>query len=199
MPASATLMTVSPNCENVDFHLSGGAINPTTGGQVYINIYLVNEDGTETQIYEGDPDVDTASDGTVNFNIDSLTSITNVLYDSGNATLDAIIEGITNFNGLFNFEFISNDGEENYTASVYSLGTCSIDYCLANLVSSALDCSCDCDCNTDNCNAIIKRAEKILILITAATIDANNNDPASAILKYNKAAELCDETCDCNC
>ena len=47
MPASATLMTVSPNCENVDFHLSGGAINPTTGGQVYINIYLVNEDGTE--------------------------------------------------------------------------------------------------------------------------------------------------------
>jgi hypothetical protein len=199
MPTSATLQTISPNCENADFYLSGGAIITGTGGQVYINVYLVNADGTETQIYEGDPDVDTNSDSTINFNVSSLTSGTNTLYDTGNATLDAIIEGITNFNGLFNFEFISNDGETNYTASTYTLGTCTVDCCMANLVSSAIDCSCGCDCEDDICNATLKKVEKILILIKCAIIDANGGDPASALSKYNKAVELCDSTCDCNC
>ena len=199
MPTAATLLTVSPNCENADFYLSGGAINPTTGGQVYINIYLVNTDGTETQIYEGNPDVDTYSDGTVNFNVSSLISGTNTLYDAGNATLDAIIEGITSFNGLFNFEFTSNDGEVFYTASTYILGICSVDCCMANLVSSVINCSCGCDCEDDICNATLKKVEKILILIKCAVIDATTGDPASALTKYNKALELCDSTCDCNC
>lgn len=199
MPTAATLLTVSPNCENANFYLSGGGINPTTGGQVYINIYLVNIDGTQTKIYEGDPDVDTANDGTVNFNVSSLISGTNMLYDNGNAELDAIIDGITSFNGLFNFEFISNYGETNYITTAYVLGTCSIDCCMANLVSSVIDCSCGCECEDDTCNATLKKVEKILVLIKCAVIDVTTGDTASALTKYNKALELCDSTCDCNC
>ena len=50
--------------------------------------------------------------GSKDFNIDSLTDSSNQLYNAGNAELDAIIESITSFNGLFSFEFRSNSGED---------------------------------------------------------------------------------------
>lgn len=196
MPTSATLLNLSPNCKNADFYLSGVDIVPNQGGSVYINVYLTDTTtGLGTQIYQGDPNVDTNSDGTINFNISSLTDSTNQLYNVGNAELDAIIEGITSFNGLFNFEFRGIVGEDVYTASTYTLGTCAIDCCMANLLGTVINCS----CGEDECHDVIRKIEKILILIRCAVVDAANGDIAAAQEKYNKAAELCDLTCDCNC
>jgi hypothetical protein len=198
MPTSATLLNLSPNCKNADFYLSGGAMSPNnnSGGTVYINVYLTDTTtGLGTQVYQGDPDVDANFDGSINFNVSSLTSSTNMLYDNDDAELDAIIESITSFNGLFSFEFISNDGEVDYTASTYTLGTCAIDCCMANLLGTVINCG----CGEDECHDVIRKIEKILILIRCAVVDAANGDIAAAQLKYNKAAELCDLTCDCNC
>lgn len=196
MPTSATLLSLSPNCKNADFYLSGGDIVPNQGGSVYINVYLTDTTtGLGTQIYQGDPDVNTNLDGTINFNISSLTDSSNQLYNVGNAELDAIIEGIISFNGLFNFEFRGIVGEDVYTASTYTLGTCAIDCCMANLLGTVINCS----CGEDECHDVIRKIEKILILIRCAVVDAANGDIAAAQEKYNKAAELCDLTCDCNC
>jgi hypothetical protein len=196
MPTSATLLNLSPNCKNADFYLSGGAMVPNSGGTVYINVYLTDTTtGLGTKIYEGDPDVDTNYDNTINFNVSSLTDSTNQLYDTGDAELDAIIESITSFNGLFSFEFTSNIGEDVYTTSTYTLGTCAIDCCMANLLGTVINCNCE----GGDCHDVIRKIEKILILIRCAVVDAANGDIAAAQEKYNKAAELCDSTCDCNC
>lgn len=199
MPTSATLLNLSPNCKNADFYLSGGDIIPNQGASVYINVYLTDTTtGLGTKIYEGDPDVDTNADGTINFNVSSLTSETNMLYDVNNvnnAELNAIIESITSFNGLFSFEFIGNIGEDYYTASTYTLGTCAIDCCMANLLGTVINCNCE----GGDCHDVIRKIEKILILIRCAVVDTANGDIAAAQEKYNKAVELCDSTCDCNC
>lgn len=194
MPTSASLINLNPNCTSGYFYLSGGAISPTLGGSVYINVYLVNGE-VETKIYEGDPDVDTFPTGAINFSVTSLIDLSNQLYDQGDAELDALIESITNFNGLFKFEFLSNNEETIYTASTYALGTSAIDCCMANLLGTVINCNCE----GGDCHDIIRKIEKILILIRCAVVDAANGDIAAAQEKYNKAAELCDSTCDCNC
>jgi hypothetical protein len=194
MPTSASLLNLSPNCTSGYFYLAGGAVSPTLGGSVYINVYLVNGE-VETKIYEGDPDVDTFPTGAINFSVTSLIDSSNLLYDQGDAELDALIESITNFNGLFKFEFTSNDEEVNYIASTYALGTSAIDCCMANLLSTVINCNCE----GGDCHDVIRKIEKILILIRCAVVDAANGDIAAAQEKYNKAAELCDSTCDCNC
>jgi len=194
MPTSASLINLNPNCTSGEFYLSGGALTPNVGGAVYIDVYVVNGE-VETKIYDGDPDIDTNTDSSINFNITSLTDSTNMLYDQGDAELDALIESITNFNGLFKFEFTSNSGEDFYTASTYALGTCAIDCCMANLLGPVINCNCE----GGDCHDTIRKIEKILILIRCAVVDTANGDIAAAQEKYNKAAELCDSTCDCNC
>jgi hypothetical protein len=194
MPTSASLINLNPNCTSGEFYLSGGALTPNAGGAVYIDVYVVNGE-VETKIYDGDPDIDTNTDSSINFNITSLTDSTNILYNQGDAELDALIESITNFNGLFKFEFTSNSGEDFYTASTYALGTCAIDCCMANLLGPVINCNCE----GGDCHDTIRKIEKILILIRCAVVDTANGDIAAAQEKYNKAAELCDSTCDCNC
>ncbi len=189
---------MSPNCTYADFAMYAGQIQGETG--VFIEAYLV-EGEVETKIFEmdttGDPLEGTIGYGFAmqKFAADFLTDPLNILYDAGNAELDALIESITTFNGTFKFVFINADDNTN-TSTTYTVGTCSIDCCLANLIQANLDCTCtDGDCCED-----IKKAEKILILSRAATLDAANGDIVGATEKYNKAVELCGSTpCDCNC
>jgi hypothetical protein len=81
------------------------------------------------------------------------------------------------------------------THSCYALGTCAIDCCMTNLLGTVINCNCE----GGDCHDVIRKIEKILILIRCAVVDAANGDIAAAQEKYNKAAELCDSTCDCNC
>lgn len=193
MALIGTLLSVAPNCTAATFALYPGAVD--TNNDVLVKVYLIEGD-VETKVYEN------AGDGTggtyfqtsiYKFTVENFTDATNSLYDAGDAELDAIIEGITSLNGLFKFEF-SNGEDPNVIT--YSLGTCSIDCCLANLIQNNLDCN----CSGDDCCEDIKKAEKILILTRAAILDAANADIAGATEKYNKAVELCGATpCDCNC
>jgi hypothetical protein len=181
MALTAEIIGVSANCNAISSGITLFEENYT------ISIFLIEGD-VETEIYRG---VDNASEvNTVN--IDNLTdSNFNEIYDV-TAELDAIIEGVLSFNGIFKIEVT----DEVDTVEYYSIGTCSIDCCLANLIQTNLDCTCtDGDCCED-----IKKAEKIFILTRGAILDAANGDIAGATEKYNKAVEICDaQPCDCNC
>ncbi len=186
MALSASLIGVTANCEGIS-----SAITVSTAANYDLKIYLLEGD-VETKIYQ-QVDIDEAVPANITITTQALlNSGVNDMYDSGNDELDAIIESITTFNGIFKVEI--DDGTD--TVQFYSVGTCSIDCCLANLIQANLDCTCtDGDCCED-----IKKAEKILILTRAAILDGANGDIVGATEKYNKAVELCGSTpCDCNC
>ena len=184
MALSISLLGVSANCQSVSTTVTGSTDNYT------LRVYLL-EGEAETLIYQ-EADIDETSSPVTTVTIEDLTNSTfNELYDT-DPDLDIIIESVTSFDGLFKVTI--DDGDT--TERVYSIGTCSIDCCLANLIQANLDCTCtDGDCCED-----IKKAEKILILTRAAILDCANGDIVGATEKYNKAVELCGSTpCDCNC
>lgn len=184
MALSISLLGVSANCQAVSTTVTGSTANYA------LRVYLL-EGEVETLVYQ-EADIDETSYPVTTVNIADLTNSTfNELYDT-DPDLDLIIESITSFDGLFKVTI--DDGDT--TEIVYSIGTCSIDCCLANLIQNNLDCN----CSGDDCCEDIKKAEKILILTRAAILDAANADIAGATEKYNKAVELCGATpCDCNC
>lgn len=87
----------------------------------------------------------------------------------------------------------------------YSLFHCDIDCCLAKLTNELIDCACDCE----RCSKALANAQKVFLLIKAADFALVQASQASAGTqsgyitdannKYNKAREICDETCGCNC
>jgi len=184
MALAISLLGVSANCQSVSTTVTGSTANYA------LRVYLL-EGEVETLIYQ-EADIDETSYPVTTVNIADLTNSTfNELYNT-DPDLDLIIESITSFDGLFKVTI--DDGDT--TEIVYSIGTCSIDCCLANLIQNNLDCN----CSGDDCCEDIKKAEKILILIRAAILDAANADIVGATEKYNKAVELCGATpCDCNC
>lgn len=185
-----SLISVSPNCTGANFAVVSP--NHTGTSDAIGKIYLV-EGTEETQIFQSiNPvNIDTNWYFTIAHLVDANI---NELYDAGNAELDALIESITNLNGLYKFEMIADDISLE-TKTVYVLGTCAIDCCMANLLGTVINCNCE----GGDCHDVIRKIEKILILIRCAVVDAANGDIAAAQEKYNKAAELCDSTCDCNC
>ncbi len=185
-----SLISVSPNCTAANF----AVLSPDHTGtsDALGKIYLVQGE-VETQIFQSANPVNI--DTNWYFVIEHLTdSVINELYNAGNAELDALIESTTNLNGLYKFEMILDDISAE-TKTVYVLGTCAIDCCMANLLGTVINCNCE----SGDCHDVIRKIEKILILIRCAVVDAANGDIAAAQEKYNKAAELCDSTCDCNC
>jgi hypothetical protein len=187
----ASLLSVSPNCTGATI----AALSSVQEGSPDLlgKIYLVQGE-VETLIFESELPINTNIE-TWEFIISQLTDTNlNVLYDAGNAELDALIESITNLNGLYKFEMIADDMSVE-THSCYVLVTCAIDCCMANLLGTVINCNCE----GGDCHDVIRKIEKILILIRCAVVDAANGDIAAAQEKYNKAAELCDSTCDCNC
>lgn len=194
MALLGSLISVSPNCTGAN--LAVFDVTPEDGSPDAIGrIYLV-EGTTETLIYQSSNPVNTLTSRTNwIFAIEHLTGIYNDVYEPlANPELAAIIESITNLNGLFKFEMIE-DAEGGTSVFTYVLGTCAIDCCMANLLGTVINCNCE----GGDCHDVIRKIEKILILIRCAVVDAANGDIAAAQEKYNKAAELCDSTCDCNC
>mgnify|MGYP003679281702 CR=1 FL=1 len=102
--------------------------------------------------------------------------------------------------GIFSIEVI--DG----STSVYSaeLCKCELGCCIAKKVDSLL--SCDCECT--KCSDTMITAERVHLLIVAIETDlaqigedeaANSAIITNANAKYNKALELCSDSCGCNC
>ena len=90
--------------------------------------------------------------------------------------------------------------------SVYSaeLGKCELDCCIAKKVDSLLGCDCECT----KCSDTMITADRVHLLIVAietdlAQIGEDQATNASIITnstdKYNKALELCSDSCGCNC
>ena len=105
-------------------------------------------------------------------------------------------------NGLFIVRLIEN-GTEQIRKPL--LSHCDIDCCLAKLTKELLDCACDCA----KCSSVLAKAQKIFLLLDAANtavqvIDAPGQYATGAHFldiyeKYNKAKELCDASCGCDC
>ena len=82
---------------------------------------------------------------------------------------------------------------------------CDIDCCLTKLTNELIDCACDCE----RCSKTLAKAQKILLLVQSAEFALIQTDAISsstsagyvldAYNKYNKALEICNETCGCNC
>lgn len=92
------------------------------------------------------------------------------------------------------------------STSVYSgeLGKCELDCCIAKKVDSLLGCDCECT----KCSGTLETANRVMLLIQAIETDlsqiggdvANNTAIyTNATAKYNKALELCSDSCGCNC
>ena len=92
------------------------------------------------------------------------------------------------------------------STSVYSgeLGKCELDCCIAKKVDSLLGCDCECT----RCSGTLETANRVMLLIQAIETDlsqiggdvANNTAIyTNANAKYNKALELCSDSCGCSC
>jgi len=92
------------------------------------------------------------------------------------------------------------------STSVYSgeLGKCELDCCIAKKVDSLLGCDCECT----RCSGTLETANRVMLLIHAIETDlsqisgdvANNTAIyTNAKAKYNKALELCSDSCGCSC
>ena len=79
---------------------------------------------------------------------------------------------------------------------------CDIDCCLTKLTDELLDCSCDCP----KCALSLAKAQKVFLLIQAAIESVNLAGTSQSdgyyldiLSKYNKAKEICDTSCGCDC
>ena len=104
--------------------------------------------------------------------------------------------------GLLKINLIENNIIQ---ASAAVLIHCDIDCCLVKLTNELIDCACDCA----KCASSLAKAQKIFLLLQSAltAVQIINNSSTlqnqgyylDALNKYNKAKELCDASCGCNC
>ena len=100
--------------------------------------------------------------------------------------------GLDSLSGVFQLKFLDGSGK-GLPASL--LGTCAIDCCLASLTHKGITCDCDCE----DCDKYELNAHRVLLLLHAAEYAVNVDNLQTAIEEYNKATQLCDGGCDCNC
>jgi len=79
---------------------------------------------------------------------------------------------------------------------------CDIDCCLTKLTNELIDCACDCP----RCATSLAKAQKIFLLLqsAASAVEIASANPSTGYFKdindkYNKAREICDNSCGCDC
>jgi len=102
------------------------------------------------------------------------------------------------------FEITAIDSGSGTIAYAGALGKCDLDCCIAKKVDSLLGCDCSCT----KCNDTLIVAERVHLLIAAIETElaqiggdeaANTAIITNSRGKYNKALELCSDSCGCNC
>jgi len=102
------------------------------------------------------------------------------------------------------FEITVIDSASGTIAYAGALGKCDLDCCIAKKVDSLLGCDCSCT----KCNDTLIVAERVHLLIAAIETElaqiggdeaANTAIITNSRGKYNKALELCSDSCGCNC
>ena len=146
------------------------------------------------------------TDGTITItHYDTGASISTTIYFSGSGGYGVITVPIDNLSsqyGLYKICLIE-DEEEQICKPV--LISCDIDCCLTDLVNELLACACDCP----KCASTLAKAQKIFLLLQSAqsAVDLANTTEGSVnmgyykdiLKKYEKAVELCDSSCGCDC
>ena len=76
---------------------------------------------------------------------------------------------------------------------------------IAALTNELIDCSCDCA----RCSKTLAKAQKVMLLIKSAEYAVKQSNKVITTLqtgyitdasnKYNKAREVCDNSCGCDC
>lgn len=132
-----------------------------------------------------------------------------VIADSNNTTVVLTSSNFDYADGVLSFEYThstafvgvlqilpkDSDGETTLTPA-YSIAPCKILCCITNLLYAAMECTCKCN----KCKEDLLRAEKVYLLLQAATYEAEHNaNLTQAVKNYNKASELCIEVCACGC
>jgi len=123
-------------------------------------------------------------------------------YDSttGKGNINIPTSNLSSSNGAFKICVVENGIE---VACKPILLKCDIDCCLVKLTDELVDCSCDCP----RCAKTMAKAQKVFLLLQSAqsaveiaSTDVNNTGYYKDILaKYNKAKEICDNSCGCDC
>ncbi len=102
------------------------------------------------------------------------------------------------------FEITAIDSASGTIAYAGALSKCDLDCCIAKKVDSLLGCDCSCT----KCNDTLIVAERVHLLIAAIETElaqiggdeaANTAIITNSRSKYNKALELCSDSCGCNC
>ena len=125
-----------------------------------------------------------------------------IYFSGGTGTVGIDISTLPSPNGLYKVCLVEN-GVEQVCKPV--LIHCDLDCCLTKLTNEILDCSCDCA----RCSASLAKAQKIFLLLSAseaaesnASLDGQSTNEGyyvDILNKYNKAVELCDASCGCDC
>ena len=121
----------------------------------------------------------------------SFTAIMN--YDAqGKGNINVPVDSLPAKNGVYRV-CIKEQGVEYGCKPV--LIKCDIDCCLTKLTDELLDCSCDCP----KCASSLAKAQKVFLLIQAATesvglagVEQSDGYYLDILSKYNKAKEICD-------
>ena len=134
----------------------------------------------------------------------TMSSAKTINFNGANGTgrVNISIADLSSPNGVFKVCLIEN-GIEQVCKPI--LIHCNLDCCLTKLTNELLECSCDCV----RCSATLAKAQKIFLLLQAAsssvsiasTAQGSQNEGyyVDILEKYNKAVELCDSNCGCDC
>lgn len=134
----------------------------------------------------------------------SLSHSVSVVLPSGGAAFNTLLylsSTVGTKDGIFEISGTDSNGD---VAFAGAFGKCALNCCVAKKVDSLL--GCDCGCN--KCNNTLIQAERVNLLtvgIESDLMQIQNNLEVNAIIyetakkKYNKALELCSDSCGCNC
>ena len=146
----------------------------------------------------------TSADLTITNLADETAFTTTMAYDTttGRGSINIPVSSLTASNGAFKVCLSENSIE--YVCKPVLI-KCDIDCCLTKLTNELIDCDCDCP----RCAKSLAKAQKIFLLLQSAAsavelAGSSNTITASAyynelLAKYNKARELCDNSCGCDC
>jgi len=133
--------------------------------------------------------------------VESNASYTAVMTytNNGKGKIIIPISNLASANGVFEVCIVEG-GVEQVCAPV--LIHCNIDCCLTKLTNELLDCACDCP----KCATSLAKAQKIYLLLKSAEAaeslgqsTENTGYLRDIVSKYNKAKEICDNSCGCDC
>ncbi len=133
------------------------------------------------------------------------TYTANMAYDAttGKGRINIPITNLTASNGVF--EVCQVEGGIKKACKPVVIH-CDIDCCLTKLTNEIVDCSCDCP----RCASALAKAQKVFLLLDSAdsstqiastTVSENGASGyyLEILSKYNKAKEICDNSCGCDC